>query len=159
MQVTIDSSFVIATVLVVSAILSAGIWVGKITYKQSDAHNLFKEIKGVLVDIKEALVAEDKRFSKGRSPRQLTEFGKEVAATMKAEEWARRLISNRKFAHVREPYEADYYARQHADADRSDETKRMIWKGMYQSALDEASIRRILAIVLREEIIKQLRKP
>ncbi len=136
-----------------------GRWVGMVNHKTSDLAASLVGLKEVLVAIKDVLTETEKRLATNNSPRQLTKFGEKIANAMEAGEWARRLVASGKFAKVREPHEADYQARQFAYSDRSGETQKVLSVGVYQSGLDETSVRSVLAIVLREEIIRQLRKP
>lgn len=145
-----------AIIAAISGLLYLAHWMGKTSHKTSDMAHSLVGLRDVLVSVRDSLASEDRQIRRGKSPLQLTKFGQETADAMKATEWAHRQIKSGQFRTVKRDYEADYYARQIANSDYGEDTRTVVSIGVYESGLDEASVRAILAIVLREEIIKQI---
>ena len=152
-----SANVVIAVLGVGGLIFWIGQWVGRINERNSDFRKTMEGIGTDVGSIKEIAVRHFSNVSQSASPAKLTDFGKQVSAGAGAPAWAKQ-VANEMAKHYRglEAFEVDQQARDIANRRQTPETKRVVAKAMYEYALDEASVRSILAIELRDAILRQL---
>lgn len=158
-------------IVVLSAIGGIGYWIGQVNSDRKSFKTFMAEVRGDMAEIR-------KKFDKillrlpptpvaGSSPLRLTDLGEEIAADLNASEWASTLaLSLREKVHDMLPFEVDefchrhveqFYSRSgsgHAHKAPSEDMARKVAICAFERGLDRASVRSVLRVVLRDELLK-----
>ena len=89
------------------------------------------------------------------SPVQLTDFGREIAKKLRAEEWAAALAPTLldKVAGM-QPFEIDAYADSYSKKNLSDDMKKSVAACAYEFGTTQDGVKSVLRVVLRDEILR-----
>ncbi len=127
-------------------------WTGNVDNMLSSLTDNVREIRA---DIKKLFSALPPVPVVGSSPLRLTEFGEKIAASMNAKEWASGLkpglLSE---VEGKEPFEVDEFCREYVQKRLTDEWRRGIAKCAYEFGIDKDGVEKVLAVVLREELLQ-----
>lgn len=143
---------VLLSVLVIYGRIAA--WYGEVNSDRKSFKEFMKEVRD---DIKELLERIPKRTFASQSPVSLTDYGKEVAESMGAPDWAERLAPElmREFTGAK-AYEVDEFATKYVaegSENLTEEWETRIAECAYQFGLKREEVRTVLRIVLRQAIL------
>ncbi len=88
------------------------------------------------------------------SPLRLTEFGKKISASIRAEAWAEELAPT--LLHEvkgKEPFEIDEYCQEYVHEKLTPDWERRIARSAYEFGTDQNGIKKAMAVVLREKLL------
>lgn len=154
--------WILIGIAISSALVTGGIWVGKVQSKMSDLSGLMPEIRDGLSNIQESIKELLRRLPPkpvaGGSPLQLTDLGREIAVQIGADEWAWGK------AEELAPEVIDFTAEFefHAFADEyvrgskfkpSDDFRRKIGACAYQNGVSTDQVKDVLVVVLRDVLL------
>ena len=136
-------------------------WRGSVDTKLSTIEPFMAEIREKFDQIIRGL---DRKVIESRSPRQLTDFGNEIAVKVRAFEWA----TSEAPTHVNDlrgqlPFQIDQFSHAHVHADVYDKMNEE-WQNRVDSCAYEFGITRdavldVLYVALRDELLKALGLP
>ena len=133
-------------------IVSAIVWVVNVNRDRKDFRELATEIKRALDEL---LTRIPRVLAEGRSPAQLTDYGHQIAkesgVDVLARELAPRLRGNVK---DREEFEIHDFCTEYVSGRLSAEESRIVSKGAFETGRTRQDIEMILAILLRNELVR-----
>ena len=144
-------------------IWKAARWVQKVDSDTSGLRELAEEVRDNLQLIHAGINDIVGRLSSPQtvqsgSPIQLTEFGRKIAAKLQARQWAAELAPTQAGAvEGKRPFEIDEFSNNYVK-ELSQEWRDRVAECAYEFGVSEDSIRSVLRVVLRDELIK-LRTP
>ena len=127
-------------------------WKGEVDSDRKSFKTFMAEVRGkldkILLRLPPAPVALN-------SPLGLTDLGKEIADDLNASEWASELAPSLR-GEVKDmlPWEVDDSCDRFVESSLSDRMKKKVAASAYQYGLDRPSVRMVLRVVLREELLK-----
>lgn len=159
-------TIVIAVLAAVGLIFGVGKWVGGVNSDRKglkeNADRDRSELKDIIREIRDDIKRIFERLPSpatagGRSPLSLNELGKEVARELGAEQWASEvapgLLNDMK---GKKPFEIDEFCANHASSNLSPEWELKVAECAYQFGINRGSVRTVLHITLRDELIRLL---
>ena len=158
-------------VAVLTAIGGIGYWIGQVNSDRKGFRTFMAEIREDMAEIRskfdKIMLRLPPRPVMGSSPLRLTDLGDEIADELNAYEWASTLASSlREDVHDMQPFEIDEFCHDyvekslsrhssgHARTARSEEMGRKVAICAFERGLDRASVRSVLRVVLRDELLK-----
>ncbi len=146
---------VIVTLLiaVVALIFKAGDWYGKVN---SDRGNFKEFMDEVRADIKKILGYVGPEAIVSSSPLRLNDLGNKIAREINAQQWAEQIFPNlEKDVSDKSPYEIQEFCFQYAqELPPTPEQKLALHTAAYENGVDTSTVRRVLAIVLRDKLLE-----
>ena len=139
-------------------------WMGKVDEQRSVlsgfVERIASDIAQIRRDINQMFLRLPSPTVAGGSPTRLTDTGREIAAALEAEEWARRLAPGL-LAQVAGmvPFEVDDFAATYVQQHLSDDLRRLVAARAYEHGIDRPSVRDVLRVVLRDELLRRLEAP
>ncbi len=121
------------------------------------AEEIKRDIDVIREDIKRILnlLPSTPALVQGDSPLRLTEFGKQVSASMRAPAWAGQVALELKHELAgKQPYQIDAMSRKYVQDDLSDEMKERVAIAAYEFGIEEDGVHRVLAVVLRDKLLE-----
>lgn len=155
-------AIVLAVLAVLALLWKAAHWKGTVDEyrKTMDEHrgtvaSFMKEIRDKIDRIFERLPPVPVA---GMSPRRLTDFGKEISASVSAEAWAADLAPKlRGRVEGKAPFEIDRFSREYVRGDEiGPELARRVAACAYELGTDESGVYDVLQVVLRDELLELL---
>lgn len=146
--------WILVAIAVASALITGGIWIGKVQIRTSALNDLMPEVRD---GIKELLQRLPPRPVAGGSPLQLTDLGRDISQQIGADVWAwdkaEELAQHIKgFAAEFEFHAfADDYVRNKFDP--SDEFRRKMEACAYQNGISTDQVKEVLVVVLRDILL------
>ena len=149
----------------VGLIWKAARWVEKVDSQNDGFRDLAKDIRDNLQEIRTHINdilgrLPPPRTVQSGSPVQLTDFGRQVAAELKADKWASQAAPPVAMRLVgKHPFEIDDFSRTYVDEKLSlDSTwSERIAACAYEFGIDQAGVRAVMHVVLRDEILRVLK--
>ena len=136
------------------AVFGVGRWVQKINQGEADFRKFVEEIRGEIKEILRRLPPTPTGVAPG-SPLQLTAYGKKMAAVMDADAWAEALVPTlREDLGDASAAEVDMFSRQYVRGNMPND--RRVAKCMYELGVDEDNALKVLQVVLRDALFKDL---
>lgn len=139
-------------------------WVEKVDSQTSGLRELAEEIRDNLREIRTHINdilgrLPPPRTVQNGSPVQLTEFGREVAAKLQAGEWGSQIAPRlAKRLAGKQPFEIDDFTRTYVADELSPNSAWgvRIAECAYEFGIDQAGVRAVMQVVLRDEILRIL---
>ena len=145
------TAVVIGSLAVLSGLWKSVTWVFKIDRGEKDFRDFVQEIRADIKDILKAV----QPTTKPGSPLTLTELGLKVADALGADAWASdlapRLLDQ---VQDRRPHEIDDFCRSHVESDLTEEMRNLVSKNAYDFGITQDSVRAVLHVVLRDELLR-----
>ena len=139
-------------VVVGGVLISIGIWIGRVNSDRAAVVTFMKEIRD---DIKKIFLRLPALAVSGNSPLHLTEFGKKIAESFRADYWAKelapRLLSS---VEGKEPFEIDDFCNSYVNDQLDRITRIEVKKCAYDFGVASDSICSVLKVVLRDELLR-----
>ena len=140
----------------IGALIRAGMWIGAMNEHKGAATKFMTEIRDDLKTIRKDIKLIFRRIPVpdfGGSPRRLTDYGKNISDAVAAPAWAKEEAESlRSRVTDKQPFEIDEISRAYVgELELSPSIRQAAYEGGY---LIE-HVRTVLAIVLREELIRQ----
>lgn len=148
-----------AIIAIVAAVGGIGYWIGQVNTDRKSFKEFMKELKNdvgeIRNDIKSILSRLSPPIVAGKSPIQLTEYGKELAEKASMHQVASRLApilldSIGDF----ETFEVHDFCLNYARSELPETEERQVSKGAFEAGASKDDIRLILAILLRNELLR-----
>jgi len=139
---------------VVSAIVTASIWVGKINERTGKTSELLKEIRD---DIKRIFERLPPVTATSKSPAQLTDLGKKISKDLEVAGWVREAAETlREKTSGKPPYEVEELANTYVFSlvNFSPEEKEKVKECAYSNGLDKSKVYRVYVIELRDLLLE-----
>ena len=157
--------------IVVRGIWKAARWVERMESKTSGANRFMEDTSKFMEEIRDEMrqirshinnvfVHLSQTVKRG-SPVQLTEFGKEVAKSLQADEWASEVASSlAKKLEGKRPFEIDDYSRTYVVDELSNDA---VWKTRiagcaYEFGIEQAGVLAVMQVVLRDTVLRVLKE-
>ena len=159
-ELTVNPSFIFVAVLTLAGILvKGGMWIGSVNADRKSfrkslgdlAHEIREDIKKILSRLPPAPIS-------AGSPLRLTDFGRQIADQIKAEEWSRRLCASgalQKAVEEKSPYEIQEFCLNYAQSelDYDDLQLDLLRRCAFDSGSDVEAVKRVLGFVLRDRLL------
>ena len=163
-------AIVIAAGAIVGGLVKAGMWIGSVN---TDRKNFGKSIENdrkdfrtsisnladeIRADIKEILSRLPRAPIAAGSPLRLTDFGKQIADQIKAEEWSEQLCASGKLrteVEGRSPYEIQEFSLELAQSklEYTDTELDLLRQCAFDNGIEVEAVKRVLGIVLRDRLL------
>ena len=155
----LQNNYMIVSVIVVlaGALISIGIWVGRVN---SDRASLMEFMREIRSDVKKIFERLPPAPVTSNSPLELTDFGKRIAEQFKAEEWANELAPTL-LGEVKgkEPFEIDEFCDTYVRDKLRENIQRRVALSAYSFGTDRKGVRSVLRVVLRKKLLELQGKP
>ena len=147
-----DLSNPLVYLAIAGILVSAGIWIGKMESFKTSATTLLEEIR---LDIKSLLQLPAKTFE-SKSPRMLTDLGKEISLELEVSDWAKeQSVQTLPEVKDKENFEIERFSFTYVanEALTSETFKRKIQRCAYERGLTDTEIQAVFAIELRDALL------
>ena len=144
---------------ILGGILSGGIWIGHVNSDRMGFSEFMAETKSVLEeirnDIKNIFHKLPSPIAEGKSPRQLTEYGEKLSTKLHARDWAERTAPSVLTQVIgKKPFEIHNFCKEFIEK-ISVEEHPGVFERSYENGITDENMKIVLAIVLRDELLKQ----
>ena len=154
------SAATILLVAIIRGLMKYSEWKGGVNSDRKSFSEFIKETKGILEeirnDIKQIFHKLDPPVAESKSPMQLTEYGEELSQKLNAQDWAERTAPT-VLAKVsgKQPFEIHNFCKDFVQ-EFSVKTHPDVFERSYESGITDENMKIVLAIVLRDELLKQI---
>lgn len=148
---------VLMALAVLKLVLNVGEWKGSVDTERGNFNSFMKEIREKFERILERLPTHPPTVA-GKSPMQLTDFGKKVAAAFGTDVWAKNSAKVlRENLMGKESFQVDAACREYIERENQEVyLGDRVYRCSYDFGIDQSAVLDVLRVVLREEILKQI---
>lgn len=137
------------------ALVGVGIWLGSMQTNISALKEAVKEIKD---DIKKIFDRLPSKVADDQSPLQLNDLGKRISIELEASEWARTTaLSLYEDQKGKQPYEIQEFCQDFVrKIALTEQLQNKVYNSAYQHGISKGDVLEVMAIELRDELLRQL---
>ena len=148
------TAIAVILVAVVTGAITFARWTGRADEKFKKLENFMSEIR---TDIKHIFQKLPPQIVAGHSPRKLTEYGEDLSNKLHAQDWAERIAPTVLTKVIeKEPFEIHNFCKEFVQT-LSVEEHPDVFERSYENGITDENMKIVLAIVLRDELLKQTR--